>query len=57
MQTEFDKYSISGVFICMCGQHIMVVGASIPGYFKCEGCGREHKVERPVIQLLDEGIK
>ena len=53
MVTEFKRYSLSGVFICVCGQHIMVVGAVRPGYFKCEGCEREFTVKRPVIQLMD----
>ena len=55
MVTEFHKYSLSGVFICVCGHHIMVIGANNPGYFKCEGCEREFTVERPVIQLMDQG--
>ncbi len=55
MITEFDKYSMSGVLICVCGMSIMMLGVIKPGAVKCDKCERAYMIHRPVIELLSEG--
>ena len=54
MITEFDKYSMSGVLICVCGMNIMMLGIMKPGMVKCDTCGCTYIVKRPVIELAEE---
>ena len=57
MITEFDKYSMSGVLICVCGMSIMMLGVIKPGAVKCDKCERTYMVKRPVIELVEEDIE
>ena len=54
MITEFDKYSMSGALICMCGMNIMALGIIKPGTVECNECGRIYLIKRPVIELVED---
>ena len=53
MVTEFDGYSLSGSFICVCGVVIAVIGINSVHRFTCDACDRRFVIARPVIQLMD----
>ncbi len=57
METEFDGYSLSGVFICVCGVKVATIGITGVQLCVCDDCGRRYMIHRPVIHLIDRERK